>query len=109
MAIAPITAPNDNEPVSPINILAGCVLYIRNPIKLPTSIKLNIPISSNPTINDIKLKAINAIADNPPAKPSNPSVKFTAFDAPTNTNKINYPYNQPNSISIPSVPTTNEV
>ena len=39
------------------------------------------------------LKAINAIPDNPAAKPSNPSVKLTALELPTNINKINIPYN----------------
>ena len=31
------------------------------------------------------------IADNPPAKPSNPSVKLTALEDPTNKNKMNTP------------------
>ena len=59
--------------------------------QLPTSIKLKIPISSKPTDKDIKAKAIKAIAESPPAKPSNPSVKLTALLAPTKTNKIAKP------------------
>ena len=84
-------------------------MYIKNPIKHPTSTKQKIPISSKPTDNEMSAKAINAIADNPPAKPSKPSVKFTALLAPTRINKIASPYNQPNSISIPKVPTTHDV
>ena len=62
-----------------------------------------------PTTNEIKLNAMNAIADNPPASPSSPSVRFTAFDPPTKTKRIASPYSHPNSISIPSVPTTQAV
>jgi hypothetical protein len=42
--------------------------------------------------------AIKAIIDNPHAKPSNPSVKLTALEAPINTNKINNQYIHPISI-----------
>ena len=37
---------------------------------------------------DLIANAKNDIADNPPANPSNPSVKLTAFDDPTKRNKI---------------------
>ena len=57
--------------------------------------KQKIPISVFPSIHQlpiaIKPKAKNEIADNPPAKPSKPSVKFTAFDEPTSRNRINTP------------------
>ena len=45
----------------------------------------------------------------PPANPSSPSVKLTALLPPTNTNRINNPYNHFISISIWRVAITNEV
>ena len=38
---------------------------------------------------------VNAIIDNPPARPSRPSVILTALLLDASTNKINYPYNHP--------------
>ena len=49
----------------------------------------------------IRPKAKNDIADNPPAKPSNPSVKLTALEDPTNKNNIITPYSHPKFQSIP--------
>src|SRR5574344_2025452 len=97
------TAPSDSEPVSPINTLAGYPLNIRKPASVPTNIKQNIPISSCPISSDIKANATNDIADRPPAKPSNPSVKLTALLNPTSNNKINIPYPHFKSIYIPNV------
>ena len=37
----------------------------------------------------------SAIKDKPPAKPSKPSVKLTAFELATKINKIKMPYNHP--------------
>ena len=95
IAIVAIVAPRVKLPVSPINTLAGFELYTRKPIILPISIKQKIPISLLPSIHQlpiaIKPKAKKAIADNPPAKPSNPSVKLTALEDPTNKNKMNTP------------------
>ena len=45
--IAPIAAPDDNEPVSPINIFAGGALYHKNPKQDPTIDPQN--IDSSPT------------------------------------------------------------
>ena len=50
--------------------------------------------------------AIKAIADKPPANPSNPSVILTALEEPTNKNKINIPYNQPKSNLSPNAETS---
>ena len=45
IAIEASVAPNAKLPVSPINTLAGCVLYTKKPNKLPQRIKQNIAIS----------------------------------------------------------------
>ena len=61
--ITEIIYPKNILPESPINIFAGWVLNIKNPIIAPVSTNENIPISSNPTTREIKLNAINATAD----------------------------------------------
>ena len=42
-------------------------------------------------MNEIKAKAIKAIADKLPASPSNPSVKLTALLEPIKIKRINRP------------------
>ena len=105
IATLPNAAPKASDPVSPINTLAGCELYTRNPTKAPTNTKQNTAISSFPAVqtepHEIIPKAKKAIAERPPARPSKPSVMFTALLLPTKTNSKNAPYNHPKLISIP--------
>ena len=79
-------------------------LNIKNPSNAPTIIKQNIAISWYPSTQPdpyaIIPKVKNAIADNPAASPSKPSVKLTALEPPNNMNNIKKPYNQPISIFI---------
>ena len=78
-AIAEITPPNNNEPVSPINTLAGCRLNIKNPNTAPTTTLPKIPISSIPNNIPIIVKHVIIIAETLEDNPSIPSVKFIAF------------------------------
>ena len=94
-AIVAIVAPSAKEPVSPINTFAGLELNARNPSKHPTSTKQKTAISPVPVIALefalIKANVKNAISERPPARPSSPSVIFTAFELATNINNKNIP------------------
>ena len=96
--------PNDKDPVSPIKILAGGALYQRKPRQDPTidpqkiesSPTLGIYCSCKysekivfPTTYDIKVNDRATNITGTVAKPSNPSVKFTALEDPIITNKAN--------------------
>ena len=107
IAIIPNIAPNAKEPISPINTWAGYVLYQRNPIPEPMRAPqktINSPESGRwgkykysaiklfPIAYAIKPSAPPIKTDGKIANPSNPSVRFTAFEDPTKTNvpmKIN--------------------
>ena len=52
MATLPKAAPRASDPVSPMNTLAGCELYTKNPTKAPTKTKQNMAMSSFPTVHD---------------------------------------------------------
>ena len=95
IAIVPIVAPRQSDPVSPINIFAGLALKTKNPNIPPTNIKQNNPISkypyNNPVLYRIIPKVVIEITERPPASPSNPSVKLTALELATKTNNINNP------------------
>ena len=107
IAIIPNIAPNAKEPISPINTWAGYVLYQRNPIPEPMRAPqktINSPESGRwgkykysaiklfPIAYAIKPSAPPIKTEGKIANPSNPSVRFTAFEDPTRTNvpiKIN--------------------
>ena len=95
IAIVAKVAPRASEPVSPINTFAGRELNARNPSKLPTSTKQNTAISDVPSIAGefalIRANVKNAIIDSPPARPSSPSVIFTALELATNMKSKNIP------------------
>ena len=102
IAIAANEPPRDREPVSPIKIFAGGALYQRKPKQAPTtdpqkmdssptsgiywickySEKIVFPTTYEINVNERATNIIGTVAN-----PSNPSVKFTAFDAPIITNK----------------------
>ena len=90
IAIAAKAPPNAKEPVSPMNTFAGFTLYTKKPRHTAATIApkyatLSAPIEFviDAAMRPITEKAIAATADVPPARPSRPSVKFTAFVAPT--------------------------
>ena len=78
-AIDEITPPKSNEPVSPINTLAGCKLNIKNPNIAPITQLANTDTSGIPKIIPITARHVIIIALTLDDKPSIPSVKFTAF------------------------------
>src|SRR5579871_5049522 len=100
MATVPMAPPSASEPTSPIKISAGCALYQRNPILEPTmapqktvsSATCGIFCSSRYSENTAcPLKYVRivsapaAITVQPMARPSSPSVRFTALLDPTST------------------------
>ena len=104
IATAAKEPPKDNEPVSPIKILAGGALYQRKPKQDPTIDPQNIESSPTsgiycsckysekivfPTTYEIKVKDSATNITGTVAKPSNPSVKLTAFEDPIITNNAN--------------------
>ena len=95
MATLASVAPSESEPVSPINTLAGLVLNTKKPSNEPTNTKQKIAISSYPCAqvdpHAIMPKARKAIADNPPASQSSPSVKLTALELATKMKSKNNP------------------
>ena len=58
IAIVPIVAPRQSDPVSPINIFAGLALKTKNPNIPPTNIKQNNPISKYPYNNPVLYRII---------------------------------------------------
>src|SRR6185295_20155159 len=92
--------PSANDPTSPIKMSAGCALYQRKPRDAPVIAPQKMVNSEAPGVRarsrylarsalpDKKDKAVMAPAAmsiSPMASPSRPSVKFTAFEAPTST------------------------
>src|ERR1700726_928041 len=106
-ATTPIAPPSASDPTSPMNISAGCALYQRNPNDAPTSEPQKITRSPAAGIFWISkysayralleryVSTVNAAEEtstHPIARPSSPSVRFTAFEQPTITstrNKMN--------------------
>ena len=71
--------PSANEPVSPINTLAGYTLYKKNPINAPTKAA---EIGSNPVPIETIVKNTAIIIVTLVASPSSPSVKFAPLTVP---------------------------
>lgn len=92
IAIITIAPPSKSEPVSPINIFAGCKLNIKNPRHAPQSVSPIKAISYTPLFIAIIDNAAIIIIETLLANPSIPSVKFTAFVAASITNIINGRY-----------------
>ena len=101
IASKPRELPNDKDPQSPMNISAGYELNHRKPNPAPTRDAANIATSPEPSMYGMSKyseiltlpctypKITNADAMSMHgriARPSKPSVKFTAFDDPTRMN-----------------------
>ncbi|CAC5592145.1 Uncharacterised protein [Staphylococcus aureus] len=84
--------PKAKLPVSPINTLAGLMLYGKNPKSANNIMIQKIPIAVSPNTKLMMAYIVNPIIDSPVANPSKPSVKFTALEKPTcqKTMKITY-------------------
>mgnify|MGYP000171840441 CR=1 FL=1 len=74
-----ITPPSNNEPVSPINTLAGCKLNTKNPKVAPITALPNIDTSGTLNVIPIITKHVIISELTLDDKPSIPSVKFIAF------------------------------
>lgn len=77
--------PENNAPLSPINIFAGLKLYVKNASIEPAKIN---PIKALIGLGGVIATAIIAkvtafTVTTEPAKPSTPSIKFKAFEIPT--------------------------
>lgn len=78
-----------SEPVSPMNIFAGCRLNIKNPKHAPHSTQPNTVISSMPYLAAMTDRHAIIIIEMDAPNPSIPSVRFTAFVAASITNIAN--------------------
>ena len=111
IAIAANDPPKERDPVSPIKIFAGGALYHKKPKQAPTIDPQKIESSPTsgiywickysekivfPTTYEINVKESATNITGTVAKPSRPSVKFTALDAPIITNSANGMKNMPN-------------
>ena len=76
--------PNAREPQSPMKILAGCALNTKKPVKPPINAAPKIAASTFLLKIAKTTNGVNAMIIRPVASPSNPSVKFTAFDSAVN-------------------------
>src|SRR6266852_3443610 len=112
IATVPSAAPSASDPTSPMKISAGYELYQRNPSDAPTSDPQNTVSSAAcgnrtssrysantrwPVTYASAVYAAAAIANTLIARPSRPSVRFTAFDSAVSTNTANARYHQPRS------------
>ncbi|MNP65317.1 hypothetical protein D3C76_1608970 [compost metagenome] len=79
IAIAPIAPPIPNEPVSPINTLAGWALNTRKPSTAPIMAAAHTPAAIDVACIATTAYAAKAMALTPDNSPSTPSVKLTAF------------------------------
>ena len=94
-ASAPSPAPIASAPVSPMNTRAGAAFHQRNPVHAPAIAAATSARSrAGPTPytwgwrnsqNPMNTKAAKAKVPDPAARPSRPSVRFTAFEVATIT------------------------
>ena len=87
--IAPIKPPKDNDPVSPINTLAGDTLNKRYPASAPQRLKQICESAVLPPCKEIimpKNRKNGKLA--PAANPSNPSVRFTQLTVLKNAKAV---------------------
>ena len=84
-----------------MKILAGCELYSRNPMVAPARIKDIVWISRRPSITERHAMTTRIIAEIPPARPSSPSIRFTALVIPIIHTKVTIKDTSPISMEIP--------
>ena len=79
----PSAMPRASEPVSPMKMSAGCELNQRKPMQAPASAPANRAGSSTPARKAMAAMTSMTTMTVPAAKPSSPSVRFTALQSPT--------------------------
>ena len=77
------TKPRNVEPVSPIKISAGLKFLGRKPKQAPASAAVKPTAVVLPVIMQTTIRLIAAMEVTPAARPSKPSIRFTAFVTPT--------------------------
>ena len=103
MAAAARPPPRARDPVSPINILAGFLLNTRNPRHPPHTAAQKYEPAAKPYVIPTTEKNKVTRAVDPDARPSSPSVKFTAFVIASITKTINGIYHIPKSAYISAI------
>jgi phospho-N-acetylmuramoyl-pentapeptide-transferase len=83
--IAAMAPPNPSDPVSPMNTEAGNELNHRKPTHAPTRHAAARARENSPVVKVIAMYASRTIAVVPAARPSSPSVRFTALVVPAIT------------------------
>ncbi len=90
------TNPRNMLPVSPMKMVAGLKLKTRKPSTAPASAAMHSAISTSPRASARTRFVPAAKKATPPARPSSPSMRLTAFTTPTIHRSVN------GSDSIPS-------
>lgn len=100
IAITPSVAPSEREPVSPMKNFAGGMLNQTNARVAPAITPQNAANMMSPFVKAMIPNALKEITSSPPAKPSKPSVKLTAFDVDTITRMKSGMYHNPIGTSL---------
>ena len=94
-AMPAMAPPRPSDPVSPMNTSAGKVLYQRKPRQAPptqpaTTMRSVMPgsLALRPMMKAMPASATSTIAEAPAARPSRPSVRFTALENPASVRKM---------------------
>ena len=82
MAMQASAEPSASDPVSPMKMSAGYALNHKKPTHAPAMVAANTAIGSIFSRYAIAAMTIMTTMTVPAAKPSRPSVKFTALDMP---------------------------
>jgi len=88
IASAPSVNPRTWLPASPMNTRAGWVLKRRNPRIAPAWISATVTTVESPLDAPSSATALRHSSTMPPARPSRPSDRFTAFVTPTRNTKV---------------------
>jgi len=81
--VAEMTNPRNILPQSPMKTLAGLKLRNRKPMRLPSMASMNTATTGCPTEKAKAASTAQVIREMPAAKPSSPSMRFTALVIPT--------------------------
>ena len=100
IAITDTAPPSRSEPVSPINIFAGCKLNNKNAKHIPIKLAPNTTISFTPVTIPITVKQVNIIVVTDVLNPSIPSVKFIALVVASITTIENGIYNHIGIVTV---------
>ena len=82
-----------------MKIFAGCELYFKKPSSDPITAMINVAIASLSCCRANITNGAKAKKLHPAARPSMPSVRLTALDAPVNMKNTKSIYSPPNGIT----------